>query len=53
LSSIARDDQWSPLCDQRSATDPLSDEALREMLLQAGKAALQSMVSGNTEQEPS
>ena len=51
LSSIARDDQWSPLCDQRSATDPLSDEALREMLLQAGKAALQSMVSDNTEQE--
>lgn len=53
LSSIARDDQWSPLHDRRSATDPLSDEALREMLLQAGKAALQAMVADNTEQDPS
>ena len=53
LGIIARDDQWSPLRDQRSPTDPLSDKALREMLLQAGKAALQSMISDNTEQDPS
>ena len=53
LSNIARDDQWSPLGDQRSAIDPLSDDALREMLLQAGKAALHAMVSDNAEHEPS
>jgi exonuclease SbcD len=53
LSNISRDDQWSPLQDHRSAIDPLSDEALREMLLQAGKAALHAMVSENAEQEPS
>jgi exonuclease SbcD len=50
LSRISSKDQWSPLRDQRSAMNPLSDEALREMLLQAGKAALQAMVSNNTEQ---
>ena len=53
LSNIARDDQWSPLRDHRSTIDPLSDDALREMLLQAGKAALHAMVSDNAEHEPS
>jgi len=53
LSNIARDVQWSPLRDQRSAIDPLSDDALREMLLQAGKAALHAMVSDNAEHKPS
>jgi len=53
LGTIARDDQWSPLRDRRSAIDPLSDDALREILLQAGKAALHAMVSDNAEQERS
>jgi hypothetical protein len=51
LSSIARDDQWLPLRNQRSETDPLSDGSLREMLLQAGKAALYAMLADNAEHE--
>lgn len=45
LSETAEDDLWSPLKDHRSASDPLSDAALRELLLQAGRAALSSMLS--------
>jgi len=51
LSNIARDDQWLPLRDQRSATDPLSDESLREMLLQAGKTALHAMLADRPEHD--
>jgi DNA repair exonuclease SbcCD nuclease subunit len=45
LSHIAREDHWSPLQDQRGATDPLSDDSLRNLLLQSGKAALNAMLS--------
>ena len=31
LADIARDDRWSPVSEHRSATDPLSDEAVREI----------------------
>ena len=45
LSETAEDDLWSPLKDHRSASDPLSDAALRELVLQAGRSALSSMLS--------
>lgn len=51
LSNIARDDQWLPLRDHRSATDPLSDESIREMLLQAGKASLHAMLAESAERD--
>jgi DNA repair exonuclease SbcCD nuclease subunit len=53
LSNVTREDQWLPLHDQRSATNPLSDDSLREMLLQAGKAALHAMLSDSVERDPS
>ena len=53
LSNVTREDQWLPLHDQRSALDPLSDDSLREILLQAGRAALHAMLSENAERDPS
>lgn len=46
LSEIARQDIWNPVQEHRSATDPLSDDALRDILLRSGKAALTEMLSG-------
>ena len=47
LRKVAQEDLWSPLQDHRHASDPLADNALREMLIRAGKAALNAMLSGS------
>ena len=49
LGPIAREDNWSPVEDQRNATDPLSNDALRDLLMRSGKAALNAMLAGNPE----
>jgi len=51
LSNIAREDRWLPLRDQRNATDPLSDDSLREMLLRASKTALHAMLVESAERD--
>jgi DNA repair exonuclease SbcCD nuclease subunit len=53
LSNIAREDRWSPLQDHRNATDPLSEDAMRELLHRSGKAALNAMLSGHSQVDPS
>jgi hypothetical protein len=53
LSNFAREDLWSPVQDHRNATDPLSDDALRDLLFRSGKAALNAMLSGTAQVEPS
>lgn len=45
LGEIARQDTWNPVQEHRNATDALSDDALRDMLLRSGKAALTAMFS--------
>lgn len=49
LGAVARDDLWSPVQDHRNATDPLSDNALRDLLVRSGKAALNAMLAGNAQ----
>jgi DNA repair protein SbcD/Mre11 len=51
LRSIVDEEPWRPLENHRSERDPLSDEPLRETLLQAGKAALHAMLRKNAERE--
>ena len=51
LGAVAREDLWSPVQDHRNATDPLSDDALRDLLVRSGKAALNAMLSGNAQAE--
>ena len=46
LGEITEQAVWSPLREQHNAPDPLSDEALRDVLLRSGKAALSNMLSG-------
>ena len=46
LDGVARDDIWSPVPEHRNATDPLSDDALRDILFRSGKAVLNAMLSG-------
>ena len=53
LSSIAREDLWSPVRDHRNATDPLSNDAVRDILVRSGKVALNAMLSRQTQGEPS
>ena len=53
LSETAREDVWLPVEDHRNATDPLSDEALRDLLFRSGKAALHAILAGRRESEPS
>lgn len=53
LSDVAREDIWSPIQDHRNATDPLSDDALRDMLFRSGKAALNAMLTQNALGDPS
>jgi DNA repair protein SbcD/Mre11 len=53
LGNSAREDLWSPVQDHRNATDPLSDDALRDLLFRSGKAALNAMLSGNVQVDPS
>jgi DNA repair protein SbcD/Mre11 len=53
LSTVAREDLWSPVRDHRNATDPLSNDAVRDVLVRSGKAALNAMLSRQTQGEPS
>ena len=53
LGNVAREDLWSPVQDHRNATDPLSENALRDLLVRSGKAALNAMLSGNAQVDPS
>ena len=53
LSETAREDIWLPVEDHRNATDPLSDDALRDLLFRSGKAALNAMLSGREKSDPS
>ena len=53
LSSVSREDIWSPVQDHRNATDPLSGDALRDILFRSGKAALNAMLSGQEPVKPS
>ena len=45
LTGIASDERWSAVDEHRSATDPLSDQALRDVLLRSGMTALNAMLS--------
>ena len=45
LGAIAREEYWSPVDEHRNATDPLSDDALRDVLLRSGSAALSAMLA--------
>jgi exonuclease SbcD len=53
LGNFAREDLWTPIQEHRNATDPLSDDALRDLLFRSGKAALNAMLSGNAQVDPS
>ena len=53
LSNVAREDIWSPVRDHRNATDPLSNDAVRDVLVRSGKAALNAMLSRQTQGERS
>ncbi len=44
MKGLASEAHWSPVDEHRSATDPLSDDALREVLLDAGRTALHAML---------
>ena len=44
--TIARQDIWNPVREHRNATDPVSEDSLRDLLLRSGKAALSVMLSG-------
>jgi len=45
LRNIAHSPQWLPLDDVRTPDDPLRDDRLRDILEQAGTAALQALLS--------
>ncbi len=49
LSNVADLNIWAPLQDHRNAKDPLSDDCLRDMLIQSGKLALNHMLSRHSE----
>ena len=53
LASTARDERWSPVNEHRSATDPLSDEALRDVLLRSGLTTLNAMLAKDEVGNPS
>ena len=53
LDGIAHDEIFNPVNEHRNATDPLSEEALREVLLRSGKAALSAMIASRLAREPS
>ena len=53
LENIAREDLWAPVQEHRNATDPLSDDALRDILFRTGKAALNAMLDHNAQGDPS
>ena len=45
LDEIARQDIWNPIQEHRNATDPVSDDVLRDVLMRSGKAALTEMLA--------
>jgi len=50
FGQIARQDVWNSIQEHRNATDPVSDDALRDVLMRSGKTALAEMLaSRNTE----
>ena len=53
LVEVAHDKRWSPVNEHRNATDPLSDEALREVLFRSGMMALNEMFSQKESGDPS
>lgn len=53
LGEIANQDIWNPVGAHRNATDPLSDDALRGILLRSGKAALTEMLAGRKPEDRS
>lgn len=50
LDAVAREDIWSPVQDHRNATEPLSNDALRDILVRSGKASLNAMLSSNAKE---
>ena len=53
LLEVARDERWSPVDEHRNETDPLSDQALRGVLIRSGMRALTAMFSQNESGDPS
>lgn len=53
LARIASDERWSAVEEHRRATDPLSDQALRDVLLRSGMTALNAMLSQTEPADPS
>lgn len=49
LGDIAGQEIWRPVGEHRNASDPVSDDALRETLLRSGKAALSAMLSSRVQ----
>ena len=47
LADVALNQRWSPVNEHRNATEPLSDEALRDVLYRSGMMALNAMLSRN------
>ena len=52
LAHIASDERWSPVKEHRNETNPLSDEALREVLYRSGMMVLNAMFSQNEPGDP-
>ncbi len=46
LAGVAGETHWAPVDDHRNAGDPLADEPLRDMLIRAGRTALDAMLAG-------
>ena len=53
LSDVVRDERWLPVNEHRNATDPVSDEALRDLLFRSGMMALTAMLSPSEPGDPS
>jgi len=53
LAATAREEFWRAADEHRHATDPLADDALRDMLLESGRAALARMLANRDSREPS
>lgn len=53
LGGIARENIFNPVKEHRNATDTLSEDVLREVLLRSGKAALSAMIASLPESETS
>ena len=45
LGQLAGEDIWTPVDEHRNAADALSDDALRDLLLRSGRAALGAMLA--------